>query len=200
MLISNEVEVTAKPDEVYHLLLNLDAVAPCIPGATLGGPTEDGAREAEIEVAFGPMRFRYAGTVRIAGTTPEAHEAVLEAMARETSGEGTASARIGMRVSAAPAGAAIEIETDLRVTGGVAQIGRGMIAELGQELLEEFGMSLSRELVTRSAKGAEGDSSAARRPAAPPPPAAPLRARRLLWRALRRWVRNLFKRRSAGNT
>jgi hypothetical protein len=195
MIISNEVELDAAPGEVYDLLMDLDAVAPCIPGATLGATGDDGAREAEIEVAFGPMRFRYAGTVRIAETREDVREAVLEAKARETSGEGSASARIAMRVGEAPAGSLVEIETDLRVTGGVAQIGRGMIEELGQELLDEFGVTLSRQLAARGARDSAATESRPAAPSTPPPPAAPFRARRVVLRAFRRWLGNLLRHR-----
>lgn len=192
MLISNELELDHPPDELYSRMLDLDGVAPCIPGASLGDTLPDGARQARIEVAFGPMRFIYSGTVRIAQTDPASRKAVLEADATETSGEGAAKAQITMCVLEAGVGSIVTIETDLRVTGGIAQIGRGMIEEVGQELLDEFGQRLGERLLEAprmpEAQELAGPLSTPQRPAP-----APLKLHRLLPRVLRRWLRRRLR-------
>lgn len=190
MIISNQLKIDQPPDLLYQSLIDLDDVAPCIPGATLGEEAADGSREATIEVAFGPMRFQYEGTVRIAEQTPTDRSAVLLADARETSGEGNATARIGMSVAPTGESSLLSIETDLRVSGGIAQIGAGMIEEVGQELLEEFGTALgARDLSALSSPAAAGAATAP-----PPGPVTPLQGHRLLFRAFRRRLRRLFGR------
>jgi hypothetical protein len=185
MIITNQLKIDQPPDLLYGSLIDLDRVAPCIPGATLGAESPDGSRAATIEVAFGPMRFQYEGTVRIAEQDAAARSAVMLADARETSGEGNASARIGMSVAPAGATSLLSIETDLRVSGGIAQIGAGMIEEVGQELLEEFGTALgARDLAAAAAAGAA--------PTPPPTAVAPLKGHRLVFRALMRRLRRFF--------
>jgi carbon monoxide dehydrogenase subunit G len=189
MIISNERKIAQNPDLLYASLIDLDAVAPCIPGATLGVLRPDGSREATIEVAFGPMRFGYDGTVRIVEEHPTERSAVLKAVARETSGEGNATATIEMTITTDGADSMLHIDTDLRVSGGIAQIGAGMIEEVGEELLDEFGTALAaRDLSVPVAAPPAG---------AAPAPAAPLRGHRLVLRALRRRLRRLFRRRTA---
>ena len=208
MLVHNELELAEPPDEVFQRLLDLDGVAPCIPGTSLGGELTDGAREARIEVAFGPMRFTYEGTVRIAESDPVTRHAVMQASASEASGEGSADARISMQVADVGSGSRVTLETDLRVKGGVAQIGRGMIEELGQELLDEFGENLSQSVVAGAAAPTDATAPAATTPSqespavggatgppAPSPPAQSLRGGRLLLNMMRRRLRRWLRRR-----
>lgn len=191
MLLQNELELARTADDVYATLIDLDGVAPCIPGATLGEALPDGSRAVEIAVAFGPMRFNYQGAVKIVDTDHAAHSAVLDAEARETSGEGTASAKISFNVAAEePTSSKVAIETDLRVTGGIAQIGRGMIEELGQELLEEFGEALEQKLTASSVPATPGAAA----PVPAPRAVTPVKGHLLLLRAFRRWLRRLFHR------
>ena len=93
MLLSNSAFLTQDPDRVYGFLLDLDAVAPCIPGASLGPAGADGSREATVLVRLGPMRFTYSGAVTILESDPRARRAVLQVDAREASGAGTAAPR-----------------------------------------------------------------------------------------------------------
>src|SRR3954447_18367499 len=123
MIINNAFELDQPAEEVFRMLLDLDAVAPCIPGATVGDQRADGSRDASIEVRFGPMRFDYAGSVRIADVDEPAKRAVLEAQAAERSGEGDANARITMQtVAAGAARSRVHVATDLVMTGGAAQM------------------------------------------------------------------------------
>src|SRR5215213_4257703 len=84
----------AAPAEAYALLLDLERVAPCMPGATLGEEETDGSRKLTVTVRRGPMKFVYGGTVRIAERDDEAQRAVLVGAARGTRGQGSANARI----------------------------------------------------------------------------------------------------------
>jgi carbon monoxide dehydrogenase subunit G len=187
MLLSNSASLTQDPDRVYGFLLDLDAVAPCIPGATLGPAGADGSREATVLVRLGPMRFTYTGVVTILESDPRARRAVLQVDAREASGAGTARAQITLSVLPAddPLGARIDIDNDLTLSGGAAQTGRGMIAALAEEMLEDFRDALIERLEAEPAQ-LDGDSSSAR------PALAPRQQHvgfRLVWRIVRRWLR-----------
>jgi hypothetical protein len=183
MNISNDIHLAQRADDAFAILTDLDVVAPCLPGATIGAEEPDGARAAAIEVKFGPMRFRYEGTIRIVETDAAAGRAVMVAEGRETSGEGTARADIAMQVSGAGEGADVHIETELHVSGGIAQIGRGMIEEVGQELMDDFAACLSDDVARGNEPGGQ---------AAPKPAPAPVQANRLIARVLLRRIRRLF--------
>jgi carbon monoxide dehydrogenase subunit G len=190
MLLSNSAFLTQDPDRVYGFLLDLDAVAPCIPGASLGpADTADtaGSREATVLVRLGPMRFTYSGAVTILDSDPPARRAVLQVDAREASGAGTARALITLSVLPTddPPGARIDIDNDLSLSGGAAQTGRGMIEAVAEEMLEDFRDALTERLEAEPAR-LDDESSAAQ------PATAPSQQHlgfRLVWRIVRRWLR-----------
>ena len=99
MQITNEFTLEMPPQETYELLLDLERVTPCMPGASLGEELEDGSRAVTVKVKLGPMRFSYDGTARIADRDPEARRAVLQGAAKEARGQGSASASIAMQVA-----------------------------------------------------------------------------------------------------
>lgn len=187
MRIANSVEIPGSPGNLFDALLDLDLVAPCLPGATLG-PAEAGseARPANIAVRFGPMRFNYAGQVRVVSSDPSAREALMEAEGAETGGAGTARARITMAVSEAEGSGSsrLAIDADVEMQGSAAQYGHGLIEEVAEEMLDEFAGNLSARLA------AGPDPAAATAPAAP----THLNGLALAWRVLRRRLARLFGR------
>jgi len=168
MDISSVFQINQPADKVFSLLLDLDRVAPCIPGATVGPEAADSSRPARIEVRFGPMGFTYEGKVRIAEADPDARRAVLTADVLERAGEGNAAATIAMK--AEPIGATatrVAVETDLSITGGAAAMGTGMIEAAAEEMLEEFVAGLEWLLGGGAKPAAAGDGSAGVRPSQP---------------------------------
>ncbi len=94
MQITNDFSLGLAPDQAYALLLDLEQVTPCMPGAELGEAREDGSHAVKVTVKLGPMRFVYEGTVQIAEQDAAARRAVLVGQARETRGQGSAKATI----------------------------------------------------------------------------------------------------------
>ena len=99
MQITNQFTIGLPPEDAYRLLLDLEQVTPCLPGAELGGPKDDGGRAVKVTVKLGPMRFVYEGSVQIAEQDDAARRAVLVGQARESRGQGSAQATIAMTVS-----------------------------------------------------------------------------------------------------
>lgn len=176
MEISSSFAVAATPDAVYEALVDLERVGPCIPGATVGPATDDGAHPAEIAVKVGPMRMTYRGTVRIVERDPAARRAVLAADVREARGQGNARARMTMSVSAAEdGGSSVASATEVELSGRAAQMGRGIIEDVSQRLVADMAARLSAML------------AASPPPPAPAPPVNGLGlALRVLWDRIRR--------------
>jgi hypothetical protein len=192
VIISNGVVLRIPPAGAYPLLLDLDAIAPCIPGATLDPAASAEVRTGHVTVRFGPMSFTYGGQVRITSTDAAARRAVLEARGSEVSGEGSATGIITMSVEPHDAGSRVLVESDLQLSGAAAQLGRAMIEDFAEAMLEDFAGCLARKIDQPAAAGA-----APARPAAAP--AAPIRARVMLWRVLRNRLRRLLGRRGKDN-
>jgi uncharacterized protein len=207
MEIANDFELGLPPAEAYALLLDLERVAPCMPGATLGEEEGDGARKLTVTVRLGPMKFVYGGTVRIAERDDEAQRAVLVGAARETRGQGTANARIAMTVSAAGDGASrVESVAKIDLTGRAAQTGRGIVEDVSRRMVREMAECLAAKAVPAAAPAA--DAAPAAEPAAAPEGAAPapsssppapepareIRAGSLFWSLLKERLRRLLGR------
>jgi carbon monoxide dehydrogenase subunit G len=189
--ISNDFRISLPPDEAYELLLDLDRVAPCMPGAELGPGLDDGSRAVTVKVKLGPMRFTYEGSVRVAEQDPAERRAVLVGAARDAKTQAAAEARIAMSVSAADGGSSVASSSDVQLTGRAAQMGESVIASVVAQLLADMAANLERQIA------AEAAPAAPERAAAPPPAPAPrndLRAGRLVLAVVRSWFGRLFRR------
>jgi carbon monoxide dehydrogenase subunit G len=205
MEIPTHFELPLPPDEAYLLLLDLERVAPCMPGATLGDEGPDGSRNLTVTVRLGPMKFLYDGTVSIAERDDQARRAVLVGAARETRGQGTAKATITMTVSPAGDGASrVESNAVIDLTGRAAQTGRGIVEDVSRRMVGQMAECLSTKAERPDPAEAAGSEAASETPtgdrvataAAPPPSAPPIRAGSLFWSLLWERLRRLFGRRA----
>jgi carbon monoxide dehydrogenase subunit G len=195
--IQNEFEVQAPIDRVWAYLLDVQKIAPCAPGAELTEVVDDHTWKGKVNVKVGPVAMSFAGTVVLQERDDQAHVVVLKADGREQRGKGAASALVQSRLEAVDGGTKVSIDTDLTITGAVAQYGRGMVGDISQRMTKEFADCLQAKIA--------GEEPAA--PAAPPPSAGPVseaggppvKGIRLgawaLWRAVVRFLTRLFARR-----
>jgi uncharacterized protein len=144
--IETGFDISRPPADTYALLLDLERVMPCFPGAELLARRPDGARDLRVTVRLGPMRLSYEGDVRIAERDDPARRAVLAGNARETRGAGSANARIAMRVEENERGARVVAEADVDLTGRAAQMGRGIVEDVATRLVGEMAACLEAGL------------------------------------------------------
>jgi uncharacterized protein len=160
--IDYEFTVGVPVDQAWGRMLDLEKIAPCLPGAAIQEETADGEYAGTIKVEIGPITVGYKGTVMFEETDESAHRAVLRATGRETRGQGTASATIVSTLREEGEGTRVNVETDLLLTGRVAQFGRGIAQGVATEMLDEFAACLEREI----SGAAEADEPAPGRGAA----------------------------------
>ncbi|HZB74817.1 MAG TPA: SRPBCC family protein [Solirubrobacteraceae bacterium] len=156
MKLTNEFTVPAPADEAFAVLLDVERVAPCLPGAALSGgdgETFDGT----MTIKLGPVTSRFEGTVRIVETDRAARRAVLRAQARDARGAGTAAATITTSLQPAQGGTRVQVETDLQVSGPVAQFGRGVMQDVSGKLMRQFAGCLAEEMGAAAAPGPASD-------------------------------------------
>jgi carbon monoxide dehydrogenase subunit G len=192
MKFSEQFCLNLEPDVAYELLLDLDQVVPCLPGAQLGGERDDGSRVLQMAVKLGPMRFSYEGTVRIAEQDPEARRAVLAGSAREARGQGSADGVVAMQVAPGETGSIVTAEIEANLAGRAAQMGQGVVQPVVRELMRQMTACLERRVSAPAAAPAAGEAAAA--PSRPPETEQPLRAGSLLLRVVRSWFRRLRRR------
>ncbi|MEV5880247.1 SRPBCC family protein [Streptomyces sp. NPDC052101] len=149
MELHHEFTVPVPVDDAWHALLDIERVAPCLPGAVVedyDGETVTGS----VKVKVGPVTVTYRGTAFFAEQDAAAHRMVLVASGRETRGQGTARATVtGTLTERDGGGTAVSVRTDLAVTGRPAQFGRGVLAEVGDRLVGQFANCLAQRLATR---------------------------------------------------
>jgi len=202
MEIASDFELNLPPDDAYALLLDLERVTPCMPGATLGPEQDDGSRELNVTVRLGPMKFNYGGTVQIAERDEAARRAVLLGSAQETRGQGSASARITMTVSPQDGGRArVDSVATIDLTGRAAQTGRGIVEDVARRMVGQMAECLAAKTEAQAPpaapeRSAENPAPVATAPSGEPPRAQPppLRAGSLLLSVLRERVRRFWRR------
>ncbi|WP_030937780.1 SRPBCC family protein [Streptomyces sp. NRRL S-646] len=146
MELHHEFTVPVPVDDAWQTLLDIERVAPCMPGATVeeyDGKTVTGS----VKVKVGPITVTYKGTAVFEEQDETAHRMVLSAGGRETRGQGTARATVTGTLTERDGGTAVSVRTDLTVTGRPAQFGRGVMAEVGDRLVGQFAQCLSERIV-----------------------------------------------------
>lgn len=156
MELHHEFTVPVPVDDAWRALLDIERVAPCLPGAAVeeyDGRTVTGS----VKVKLGPITVMYKGTAVFEEQDEAAHRMVLAASGRETRGQGTARATVTGTLEERDGVTAVSVRTDLTVTGRPAQFGRGMLEEVGDRLVGQFAECLSERLAgTTAAAPAEG--------------------------------------------
>jgi carbon monoxide dehydrogenase subunit G len=179
MKLENEFTVPAPVDRAWEVLLDLERVAPCLPGATIDGRDGD-AHTGTMTVKIGPITARYTGTVRIEESDEAARRAVMRAQARDARGQGTASATITSTMESVDDGTRVRVETDMRITGPAAQFGRGVMQDVSAKMMGRFAECLAGLMGEGEAPAAEATpaaepaaAAADAQPEPPPPPPPP---------------------------
>ncbi len=170
MKLENEFTVPAPVEQAWQVLLDVERVAPCLPGAAIEGAEGD-AHKGTMTIKIGPITTRYGGTVKIEEADETARRAVMRAQARDSRGQGTAAATITSTMEEVEGGTRVHVETDLRVTGPAAQFGRGVMQDVSAKLMGRFADCLAEEMAGASATGVASGGAETERPEPPPGPA-----------------------------
>src|SRR5919202_342374 len=178
MRFENHFDVGAPIDEVWNTVLDVERVAPTVPGAQVLDRVGDDAYRVAIKVKVGPMSMTYRGEVEITERDQEAHRAVMKARAKESRGQGTADADVTMSLVGRDGGTSATVTTDVQLSGKVATMGQGVLQDVSRRLVETFAANLATMLErgeqVEAAVPAQPtvEATAARRPAAEGPSAA----------------------------
>lgn len=147
MRIDNSFTVGLPAEDAWKVLLDVERIAPCMPGAELQEVAGEEYRGV-VKVKLGAITAQYKGAVRFAEVDEAGRRIVLRAEGRETRGQGNASATVTATLRAAGEGRTeVAIETDLTISGKIAQFGRGVMADVSSRLLAEFATCLERTIL-----------------------------------------------------
>ncbi|CAN5769224.1 hypothetical protein BH23ACT11_BH23ACT11_17440 [soil metagenome] len=146
MKLQNEFTVDAPVEEAWQVMLDLERVTPCLPGAILTEQEGD-QYKGKMTVRLGPVKQEYNGTVKFEATDEDNHRAVLRADGKDQRGQGTASATITSTMSEANGGTKVKVDTEMQLTGRAAQFGRGVQQDVAAKLLTQFADCLEKEIL-----------------------------------------------------
>ncbi|MFI1393586.1 SRPBCC family protein [Streptomyces sp. NPDC020681] len=145
MQLHHTFTVPVPVDEAWQVLLDIERIAPCMPGATVEGYDSE-IINGSVKVKLGPVTVTYKGTAAFDEKDEAAHRMVLTARGKEVRGQGTASATVTSSLAGSGSGTEVDVVTDLTITGRPAQFGRGVMAEVGDKLIGQFADCLSQQL------------------------------------------------------
>jgi carbon monoxide dehydrogenase subunit G len=165
MRFENRFDVDAPLEEVWAALLDVERVAPTVPGAQVLEQTGEDAYKVAIKVKVGPMSMTYRGEVEIVERDEAAHRAVMKARAKESRGQGMANADVTMVLSGENGRTAATVTTDVELSGKVATMSQGVLQDVSGRLVQTFAQNLAAML--------EGGKAPAAAPEPAPEPAAP---------------------------
>lgn len=164
MELHHEFTVPVPAADAWRILTDLERLAPCLPGAQLT-EVEGEIYRGQVKVKVGPIVAQFKGQASFVSRDDDAYTASLKAEGRDTGGKGNASATITAKlVSTGPSSATCTVDTDLNITGKVAQFGRGALADVSDKLLLQFVDNLNALIASGSAATPSAPNNASTQP------------------------------------
>ena len=202
MKFDNSFEVSLPPDQAWHVLMDVERIAPCMPGAALTEVVNDKAFKGTVSVRLGPVALTFEGEAQFEEMDETAHTASVTAQGRDPKGRGGANATVTFHLEPSDTGSTVLIETDLTLSGSVAQYGRGvgMIQSVASQLIGQFAKALEDEIASDTHADAPLENAVTSpelKPVAedkPPTEPQAISGFSLFFAALGNWFRGLFGR------
>ncbi len=156
MDLENSFTVPADVETAWKTLLDVEAIAPCMPGATLESVNGD-EFTGNVKVKLGPVSMVYGGEARFVSKDDATHTAIIEGLGKESRGTGTAKANVITKlVAEGPMVTRVDVTTELIITGKAAQFGRGVMQDVAGRLVTQFAGNLEQVIGARAQAAAGG--------------------------------------------
>lgn len=147
MQIENEFTVAAPAERLWSYLLDVERVAPCLPGAELTETVDDHTWKGRVNMKLGPVSLTFAGTVTMQERDDDAFKVALRANGMEQKGKGAANASVTSWLEPGASGTTVKMVADVQLTGAVAQLSRGLLPEVSRKLTQQFADCLRERMV-----------------------------------------------------
>jgi carbon monoxide dehydrogenase subunit G len=148
--IQNSFVVPAQLEDAWAVLLDVETLAPCMPGASV--ESFDGEQiVGSLRVKLGPITVSYGGTAHFLEKDAESQHVVLRASGRERNGSGTANADITADLVDEGHQTRVNVVTEIDITGRPAQFGRGVITSVARQIVDKFAANLAAKMTASHA-------------------------------------------------
>lgn len=175
MKLENEFTVSVPIEQAWQVLTDLEGIAPCMPGAVLTGRDGDNFM-GKVKIKVGPVVSEFAGVVHFIDKDDAAHRAVIDAKGKDSRGTGNASATITAALTPHGEHTLVRVDTDMKISGKIAQLGSGMMKEVSEKLLGQFVECLESRLSASDQPATPAATAPVAAPAAAQSAAEPLPA------------------------
>ena len=194
MRIENEFTVAAPADALWAYLLDVEKIAPCMPGAELTDTIDDRNWKGTVHATFGPVSMSFAGTVSMEERDDAAHRVVLTARGMEQKGKGAANATVTswLEPGADPGSTTVKMEADITLAGAAAQMSRGLLPEISKTLTQQFADCLQAGMAAEATVDGPEASEASQAPVAAKPVGGIRLGLAALWAMIVGFFRRLF--------
>jgi carbon monoxide dehydrogenase subunit G len=155
MQIENAFTVPVGSDRLWSYLLDVERIAPCMPGAELTETVDERTWKGKVHMKLGPVSLLFGGTVTMEERDDHAMRVVLKAKGMEAKGKGAANASVTTWLEPGEAGTTVKMIADIQLTGPVAQLSRGLLPEVSKKLTTEFALCLQETMLAEAAPPGE---------------------------------------------
>jgi len=173
--LTHNFTVPTSIEETWASFQDIASLAECFPGAqvtSVSSGADGDTFEGTVKVKLGPIALVYAGSGAFVEKDEVAHKLVVEAKGRDKRGNGTAGATATLTMAADGEGTAVEVVTDLSITGKPAQFGRGVMQDVSDKLLGQFVACLEKKSAAPEPAAESEPTTAAPEPATAAEPVA----------------------------
>lgn len=148
MKLQNKFDVPTSPEEAWKTLMDVPGIVGCVPGAELTSKEADNVFKGRVSVKLGPVALKFNGSATIETADPTTRIALIRANGTDQQGRGNAGAVTTMHVEPSGAGSTVTLDTDLQLSGLVAQYGRasGVITAVSSTIISQFAENLRRQI------------------------------------------------------
>jgi carbon monoxide dehydrogenase subunit G len=169
MKLEQSFTVAAPVEQVWDMLVDVERVAPCLPGAEITGQGPDGSYEGNFTVKLGPTTASYRGSLRMDSLDEASRTATMHAKGTDKRGQGGANATIVSTMRQEGEETVVDVVTDFTITGRLARFGRGgMIEDISKRMMRDFSQCLQASMASEPAQApAAAEAPAAAAPVTP---------------------------------
>ena len=145
MKLEHSFTVPVGVEQAWEVLLDIERVAPCMPGAVLDSIDGDNFT-GRVKIKLGPVNLTYKGSASFVEKDEAARRVVLDANGKDARGNGTAAAKVTATLVGQGESTQVNVVTDLNITGKPAQFGRGVMVDVGNKLIGQFASCLEGKI------------------------------------------------------
>lgn len=158
--LNNSFSVPQPIDKVWAFLSDLNKVAPCLPGAEIHEAVDAKTFRGAMKMKLGPFSTQFQGEVAVEHMDSAAHEIRMVGKGKDAAGTGSASMTITGKLTALPdGGTRMDSQSELVISGKLAQFGARMIEDVSKSMFDKFTASFTAELSGKGPKGKRKDNA-----------------------------------------